>query len=160
MISLLLAVAVIADDPQAGVRQSSIVIMSDNPAAAKSEEEAGYSDAIVAGDFIYLSGVVASLRPGETSYEAAYTRAFEQIGSRLSRLGATWDDVVEMTTFHTDIAAQSPPFIAVKRRYVRPPYPAWTAIGVSRLVPPFGVTEIKVVAFRGHRLPAAATSSK
>jgi len=34
----------------------------------------------------------------------------------------------------------------VKKNYVKPPFPAWTAIQVSRLIPPNGITEIKVVA--------------
>jgi hypothetical protein len=39
-----------------------------------------------------------------------------------------------------------PAIVAVKRRYVRPPYPAWTAIGVTRLIPNSGVTEIRATA--------------
>jgi hypothetical protein len=34
----------------------------------------------------------------------------------------------------------------VKKNYVKPPYPAWTAIQVSRLIPSNGITEIKIVA--------------
>jgi hypothetical protein len=30
--------------------------------------------------------------------------------------------------------------------YVKPPFPAWTAIQVSRLIPTNGITEIKIVA--------------
>jgi enamine deaminase RidA (YjgF/YER057c/UK114 family) len=36
----------------------------------------------------------------------------------------------------------------VKNRYVTAPFPAWTAIGVSRLYEPTAVVEIKVVARR------------
>jgi hypothetical protein len=36
--------------------------------------------------------------------------------------------------------------VAVKNMYVKPPYPAWSAIQVSRLIPNNGITEIKVVA--------------
>jgi len=39
-----------------------------------------------------------------------------------------------------------PAMVAVKKNYVKPPFPAWTAIQVSRLIPPNGITEIKIVA--------------
>lgn len=110
------------------------------------EESAGYADSIVASDTVYLSGVVATLRDGETTFEPAFDRAFQGIANRLAAAGCTWDDVVEMTTFHTDLAAQWSAFSTVKRRYVRAPFPAWTAIGVSRLVPPNGLVEIRVTA--------------
>jgi hypothetical protein len=36
----------------------------------------------------------------------------------------------------------------VKHRYIRPPFPAWTAIDIDRLVPDGGLVEIKLVARR------------
>jgi len=134
----------------ADARADSKVLMSDNPALLKIEQEWGFADAVVTGDTLYLSGVVAGLREGETDLEAAYTRAFERIGETLRRAGASWDDVVDMTSFHTDLSAQMPAIVAVKNRYVKAPFPAWTAIQVVRLIPPNGITEIKITA----RLPA------
>jgi enamine deaminase RidA (YjgF/YER057c/UK114 family) len=134
----------------ADARQEGKVLMSDNPTLLKYEQEWGFADAVVSGDTLYLSGVVASLRDGETDMEAAYTRAFERIGETLRHAGASWDDVVDMTTFHTDVTAQMPAIVAVKNRYVKVPFPAWTAIQVVRLIPPNGITEIKIVA----KLPA------
>ena len=70
------------------------------------------------------------------------SRAFDEIAARLRRvLGASWDDVVEISSFHTDLVSQMPAMVAVKRRYVRPPYPAWTAVRVTRLIR-FRITEI------------------
>ena len=71
----------------------------------------------------------------------------------LKRSGSSFDGVVEMTTFHTDLPAQIEAFKRVKRRYIRGPYPAWTAIDIDRLVPDRGLVEIKLVA---RRAPAAA----
>jgi enamine deaminase RidA (YjgF/YER057c/UK114 family) len=110
----------------------------------------GYSDAIVTGDMIYLAGVVAETKDGDPNFEAAYTRAFERIGEILAKAGASWNDVVEITSYHTDVKAQMEPMIAVKNRYVRAPFPAWTAIQVVRLIPDRAITEIRIVA----RLPA------
>ena len=48
----------------AQARQQATVIMSDDEGARRSQEQWGYSDAVVAGDTIYLSGqVVGQQRP-------------------------------------------------------------------------------------------------
>ena len=129
-----------------GSRRNLTAIMSTDERSRQFQEEWGYSDAIAAGDFVFLSGVVASLRPGETSLEPAYVRAFDQIGTSLGRLGCGWGDVVEMSSFHTDLTSQMPAIVAVKRRYVGRPFPAWTAVGVTRLIPNSGITEIRATA--------------
>jgi enamine deaminase RidA (YjgF/YER057c/UK114 family) len=121
------------------------VIMPDEQ---KFLDEWGFSSAVVSGDMVYVSGVVAGLRNGETSPEAAFVRAFDRLTATLQASGASWADVVDMTTYHTDVAAQLPLFREVKHRYVKAPFPAWTAIGVSRLLPPNGLVEIKLVARR------------
>jgi enamine deaminase RidA (YjgF/YER057c/UK114 family) len=139
---------------QTGARQQSVATLAEDPRERQGQEDWGYSDAIVVGDTAYLSGVVAGMAEGETNPEAAYVRAFERIGANLRRVGCSWDDVVDMLSFHTDVAYQLPFMIAVKKRYVRPPFPAWTAIGVSRLIPSRGITEIKVTARMCH--PPAA----
>ena len=135
----------------AGARQEAKVLLSDNPDVRKIEDQWGFADAVVTGDTIYLSGVVAGLRPGETDLRIAYERAFQRIGTILERTGASWDDVVEITSFHTDLKTQMPAIVAVKNRYVRTPPPAWTAIQVVRLIPDAGITEIKIVAKRRAR---------
>jgi Endoribonuclease L-PSP len=62
--------------------------------------------------------------------------------------GASWDDVVDITSFHTDIVVQMPAIVAAHKKRVEVPYPAWTAIDVDRLIPDGGITEIKIVAHR------------
>lgn len=149
---LLLLPAAVATPSAAGAqtRQQSTVLMSESERGRAFQERTGYSDAVIAGDTIYLSGVVVGQREGE-SLEAAYERAYQQIAAILRRAGASWDDVVDMTSYHTDIAAQFETMTTVHRRHVRPPFPAWTAIDVDRLLPERGLTEIKVIA----RRPAA-----
>ena len=127
-------------------REPAQVLMSENPGGRSFQEAVGYADAVIAGDTIYLSGVVAGLAKGETDLAAGYERAFTHIAATLARAGASWDDVVDITTFHTDIGAHIDGFVAVKTKYVKAPFPTWTAIGVSRLYEPTAVVEIKVVA--------------
>lgn len=132
-------------------RDPAKVLMPTEPAALAQQNQYGYADAVISGDMIYLSGVIAAPRPGETDLKPAYERAFANIAATLQRAGASWDDVVDLTTFHTDLAAQIGDCAAVKDRYVKAPFPAWTAIGISRLFEPEGVTEIKVVARKPAR---------
>ena len=130
----------------AGARQDAKVLLSDDPEERKYQQEWGYADAVITGDTVYLSGVVAGLRPGETDLKLAYERSFQRLGKILQRAGVGWDDVVDMTSYHTDLTTQMPAIIAVKNKYVRSPPPAWPAIQVARLIPNTGLTEIKLVA--------------
>ena len=119
-------------------------------------EEYGYSPAVRAGDFIFAAGVVAGLRPNEDgelpeltdeNMEASFDRAFQYVGFVLAAAGADWDDVVEMTTYHTDLPSQGALFMKVKERYVKAPFPAWTSIDVDRLWADDGIAEIRVIAY-------------
>ena len=149
VLALLAALAAPAPaDAQA--RKQAEVLMSEDEEERRFQEQWGYSDAIIAGDAIYLSGVVVGQREGE-SLETAYDRTYRRIGAILARAGASWDDVVDITTFHTDVTMQMPAIVAIHRRYVTAPFPAWTAINVDRLIPERGITEIKIVARRSSR---------
>ncbi|MFN3389883.1 MAG: Rid family hydrolase, partial [Allosphingosinicella sp.] len=138
----------------AQTRSAETVLMSENPEGRAFQERYGYSDAVVAGDTIYLSGVVVGQRESET-LEAAYERTYGQIGAILKRAGAGWDDVVDVTSYHTDVMAQFEAMAAVHKRHLAAPYPAWTAIDVDRLIPERGITEIKIVARRPRPAPAS-----
>ena len=140
------ALAALSSGAIAGSRQDAKVFLSEDPQERQFQQDWGYADAIVVGDTVYLSGVVVGLRSGETDLKPAYERAFQKLGTVLKRAGATWDDVVDITTYHTDLTSQMPAIVAVKKTYMRDPPPAWTAIGVSRLIPGNGITEIKMVA--------------
>jgi enamine deaminase RidA (YjgF/YER057c/UK114 family) len=145
----LLAFALVLAPASAGGQ----VLLSENEGERRFQEDLGYADAVVAGDTIYLSGVVVGQRPGET-LEAAFERAYVKMGSVLTRAGAGWGDVVDVTSFHTDVNAQIRAMSAVQKRHMAGRIPAWTAIDVDRLIPDNGITEIKIVA----RRPAAATA--
>jgi enamine deaminase RidA (YjgF/YER057c/UK114 family) len=150
MLTLALVLATVLASPGAA-REPADVVMPTDAAALAQQQQFGYADAVVAGDMIYLSGVIAAPRAGEKGLQPAYERAFAQIAATLQRAGASWDDVVDLTTFHTDLAAQVGDIAAVKARHVKAPFPAWTAIGIDKLFEPTGVTEIKVVAQRPKR---------
>jgi enamine deaminase RidA (YjgF/YER057c/UK114 family) len=141
-----------ADPPFARLPDN--IVMPTAPENRRFFTEWGFAEAVIDGDRVWLSGVVAGLRRGETiaDQEAAFDRAFRMLGDVLGRSGSSFDGVVELTTFHTDLPAQMDAFVKVKHRYIREPFPAWTAIDIDRLVPDNGLVEIKLVA---RRTPAA-----
>jgi len=52
----------------------------------------------------------------------------------LAAAGCTFDDVVDVTSFHTDPDAQFESFMAIRENEIgEAPYPTWTAIGVNWL---------------------------
>lgn len=145
---LVLAMLLTPSALAAQARTADTVLMSQSPAGRQAQEKWGFADAVIAGDTVYLSGVVVGLAPGETDLEAAYDRVYAHVGTILARAGVGWDDVVDVTSFHTDVAQQIDAMAAVQKRYVKAPPPAWTAIDVDRLLPEGGITEIKFVAKR------------
>ena len=110
-----------------------------------------YSAAIRSGDLLFVSGQVGSRDDGspEPVFEDQVRRAFVNLRAVLAAGGCTLDDVVDVTTFHTDPASQVETVMAVRAEEIGgPPYPNWTAVGVNWLA---GFDfEIKVIA----RIPA------
>ncbi|MEM7666383.1 MAG: RidA family protein [Pseudomonadota bacterium] len=121
-------------------------LMPEEEGARAFMEQFGFSEAVIHGDTVYLSGVIAGPAPEGMTREDAYDRTFQYIGSVLERAGSSWDDVIDITTYHTDIDASLPALAAVKNRYVKAPFPAWTAIDIVRLYAAEGEVEIKVTA--------------
>ncbi|KFE58468.1 RidA family protein [Hyalangium minutum] len=111
-----------------------------------------YSAAIRSGDLLFVSGQVGSREDGspEPVFADQVRRAFANLRAVLSAAGCTFDDVIDVTTFHTDPEAQFETIMAVRGEEIgEPPYPNWTAVGVNWLA---GFDfEIKVIA----RIPAA-----
>ena len=93
------------------------------------------------------SGQVGSRPDGspEPDFEAQVRLAFDNLEATLAAGGCTFDDIVDVTTFHTDPDTQFATIMAVKSDvFAQAPYPNWTAIGVNWLA---GFDfEIKVIA--------------
>ena len=121
-------------------------VMPEDEGARGFFEQFGFSEAVVHGDTVYLSGVIVGTAPEGMSQEEVYDRTFQYLGGILERAGSSWDDVIDITTYHVDIDASMPMLSEVKNRYVKAPFPAWTAIDVDRLFAPEGLVEIKITA--------------
>ncbi|MBX9458723.1 MAG: RidA family protein [Rhizobium sp.] len=116
-------------------------------------EAHGYSAAIRSGDLLFVSGQVGSREDGtpHPDFESQVRLAFANLDATLKAAGCTFDDIVDVTSFHTDPENQFETIMAVKQDvFNTKPYPNWTALGVNWLA---GFDfEIKVIA----RIPAAA----
>jgi enamine deaminase RidA (YjgF/YER057c/UK114 family) len=114
-----------------------------------------YSPAIRSGDLLFVSGQVGSRPDGtpEPDFGRQVQLAFDNLKAVLEAAGCTFDDVVDVTTFHTDPATQFETVSAVRLKVVgNPPYPNWTAVGVNWLA---GFDfEIKVIARMSARAEA------
>ncbi|RUO31895.1 hypothetical protein CWE12_02550 [Aliidiomarina sedimenti] len=110
-------------------------------------QEHGYSAAIRSGDLLFVSGQVGSREDGspEPEFSRQVELAFENLQATLAAAGCTLDDIVDVTTFHTDPENQFGTIMQVKQSvFPEAPYPNWTAIGVNWLA---GFDfEIKVIA--------------
>jgi enamine deaminase RidA (YjgF/YER057c/UK114 family) len=111
-------------------------------------EQFHFAPAVKDGDRLFCSGVIGVGADGKASAdpETQFTQAFETLSSVLRAAGASFADVAEMTTFHVDLRQNLGKFMKVKDKYLREPYPAWTAIGITELAIPGGLVEIKVIA--------------
>ncbi len=106
-----------------------------------------YSAAIRSGDLVFVSGQVGSREDGspEPDFSRQVERAFQNLMAVLGAAGCTLDDVVDVTSFHTDPERQFEVFLEAKSRHFdSKPYPNWTALGANWLA---GFDfEIKVIA--------------
>ncbi len=112
-----------------------------------------YSAAIQSGDLLFVSGQVGSRTDGspEPGFAKQVELAFTNLTAVLAAAGCTFDDIVDVATFHTDPETQFETVMAVRHKFFpADPYPNWTALGVNWLA---GFDfEIKVIA----RIPVAA----
>ncbi|MEM9510700.1 MAG: RidA family protein [Cyanobacteria bacterium P01_E01_bin.35] len=122
-------------------------------------EKYHYCPGIKVGNTLYISGQVGrdeNLQIVEDT-EAQFVQAFENVNKVLLAAGASFDDVVEMITYHVTGANSTPAtepitiphlplFIQVKERYFTNKYPTWTGVGVTGLSTPGLIVEIKCTA--------------
>ena len=109
-----------------------------------------YSQAVRAGDTLYLSGQIgldpATMQMAE-GMEAQTHRVFRNLAAVADAAGMSLDQAVRMTVYLTDLAH----FARVNEimaQYVREPYPARAAVGVASL-PRGALVEIDAILHAG-----------
>src|SRR5215469_16604512 len=113
-----------------------------------------WSNAIRAGDMLFISGQVA--RPFEGGTQVVGKDEYEQtrqIFSRIQRIieaaGGTMDNLVKMTIFMIDIKKNTEVWRA-RREFFTGDFPASTLVEVSSLAKPEVLVEIETVAWLGR----------
>ncbi len=117
------------------------------PSMAVIRERFHYNPAVLVGDTLHLAGQVGRDEHLNViqGTEAQFTQAFENLKTVLTASGATFDDVVDMVTYHVDMR-DIMLFMKVKDRYFTNKVPAWTGVGVTCLAFPGLIIEIKCTA--------------
>ena len=108
-----------------------------------------YSQAIRAGNTIYLAGQVG-LDPATMQIvegiDAQIHRVFRNLEAVAVAAGANLDDAVKLTVFLTDLSHFAR-LNEIMAQYVKQPYPARSAVGVSQL-PRGALVEIEAILVR------------
>ena len=106
-----------------------------------------YSQAIRAGQTVYLSGQIpldpSTMKVVDGSFEQQLERVFENLQAVATAAGGSLADVVKLTVYVTDLA-NFPRVNEVMPRYFDEPYPARAVVGAAEL--PLGVpVEIEAI---------------
>jgi reactive intermediate/imine deaminase len=108
-----------------------IIQTADAPAAIGT-----YSQAVRAGDTVWVSGQIpldpATMQLVAGDIDAEIRRVFDNLAAIIGAAGGTFDHVVKLSVFLTDLA-HFPRVNEIMATYFRQPYPARAAVGVAAL---------------------------
>jgi enamine deaminase RidA (YjgF/YER057c/UK114 family) len=117
----------------------------------------GYTHVVVAADrrTVYIAGQVAFDSTGQvvggSDFAAQAEQVFSNLGRALGSVGASFGDVVKMTTLITDVK-NVPTLREIRTRYLDPKQPPANTLVVAHLVRPELLLEIEAVAVLSHPL--------
>jgi reactive intermediate/imine deaminase len=121
----------------------------ENVAVRGVHKTTGYSHAAKAAGLVFVAGQVAQdaegVLVGKGDIEAQAVQVFENLKAVLASAGATFDDVVKMTTYTTSLAYRSK-IAEVRARYCQTYFPPNTFVVVASLATPEYLLEIEAVA--------------
>lgn len=118
-------------------------------ATGQPEPISHYTDAVRAGDLLFVSGCVPIDEEGRLvggdDVVAQARQVFRNVGEVLAAAGAGPKDVVKVTVFLTDID-ERPAINPVRQEFFGDARPASTLVEVSRLAVPGAKIEVEAVA--------------
>ena len=107
-----------------------------------------FSRAVRVGDVVYLSGAIGRGPDGKPpeGIEAQTLAVFHNVRLVLEDAGASWEDIVDVTVFLTDMKADFPTFNRLYAKHFATNRPTRTTVEVGALPTPICV-ELKVIAY-------------
>jgi len=115
-----------------------------------------FSQAVRVGNMVWVSGQVGiddSFQIGG-GIETQARLAFQNLTAVIEEAGGTLADIVELVTYHISMKDMKG-FSKVKAEFIPSHYPAWTAVGVTELVLPGLLVEIRATVVIGSGTEAA-----
>jgi len=109
-----------------------------------------FSQAVRVGNLLWVSGqtgIDENWKPA-TGIENQARLAFQGLERVIREAGGTLADIVELVTYHTSMK-DIKGFSRVKSEFIPENYPAWTAVGVTELVMPELLVEVRATAVIG-----------
>lgn len=106
------------------------------------------SPGMLCNGFLFLTGMTGTPPDGvmSTDNKTQIRQCFENINLVLAEAEMNFTNVVEMTSYHINIEQHFDSFKSIRSHYVMSPYPAWTAVEVSRLINPLALIEVRIIA--------------
>jgi enamine deaminase RidA (YjgF/YER057c/UK114 family) len=120
-----------------------------NPESAKRMyDRFHFSQGVKIDDLLVCSGQIGTGADGKlpASVEDEFRNAWQLVGGVLKTAGLDYSDIVEYTTFHVGLQQHMAAFMKVRDEFLKAPWPAWTAIGITELAIPGAHVEIRVLA--------------
>jgi reactive intermediate/imine deaminase len=111
----------------------------------------GYTHVVKAaeGRTVYVSGQIAFDKEGDVvgvhDFRRQTVQVFDNVKAALAAAGATFDDVVKVTTFITDMK-NAPVLREVRAQYFGKNAPAGTLVQITALVIPELMIEVEAIA--------------
>jgi enamine deaminase RidA (YjgF/YER057c/UK114 family) len=120
------------------------------PEFASYPQDWHFSPGVDTGAFVFFSGITG-VRPDKTVADVPsvqFRDAFRFAEMHLEAAGVGFEHIVDLTTYHVDLRRHLADFVAVKDEFIKEPFPTWTAVGVSELITPGTLLELRIVAKR------------
>ncbi len=117
------------------------------PELAQAAADTGFSPAIRAGDFLFFTGATGGGLDGMPDDASQQMHnALDKVLSILNHQSAGPDAIVDLTSYHTDIATSFEPLQMALTDRLGTPLPAWTAVEVQGLRRPGAQIELRITA--------------
>lgn len=97
-------------------------------------DEIGYAPAVLVSGRLYIAGQIGrnDERKLVEDRRAQFVQVFENMKRVLEAAGGSFADLVELTSYHTDMRDLSL-FMEIRDQYMKGVHVAWTAIGAAQL---------------------------